>query len=488
MTESILLALVGGVASLGVAWAGTRALSAIDPAAALRVARFGGVGSVTFSLVRLDWTALAFAFGVTLVVGVLFGIIPVLDATRASLAGSMKDAGDRRASAPISRRALVVVEVALAMILLAGSGLMLRSLTKLLAIDTGFDARGVLTARLTIPPGSVARDSMPGFYDDVVGRLRALPGVSSVAIANCPPLNGGCNATRMSLDPGPIDFQRAVSVGVHWTSPAWFETMRIPVKRGRSFTEADRMNAPKVVLVNETAARKFWPNGDALGKRVALGQGGFDTGAEVIGIVGDTRQYVDSAASPDIYISYLQSPRPGLMMFIRTARNPAALGPDVRRVLHEVASRFPSYDMKTMSERAAAATAQARFSAVLLGLFAVTALSLAVIGIYGVMSLAVTARTRELGIRIALGADQRRVRRLVVNEGITLVGVGAVIGLVGALLSTRVLRNLLFDLQPTDPVTYVGILILLGGAAVLASWIPARRASRVDPMVALRAD
>jgi predicted permease len=264
--------------------------------------------------------------------------------------------------------------------------------------------------------------------------------------------------------------------------------MRVPLERGRMFTSDDRMGAPKVVLINETAARKFWPNGDALGKRVAIGQGGFDTGAEVVGIVGDVRQSVDSVASPDVHISYLQSPRPGLMIFIRTAGNPAALGTDVRRVLHDAAPRFPVYDMKPMSERAAAATAQARFSAVLLGLFAVTALSLAVIGIYGVMSLAVTARTRELGIRIALGADARRVRRLVVNEGIALVSVGAAIGLVGALMSTRVLRNLLFDLQPSDPVTYVGILILLGGAAVLASWIPARRASRVDPMVALRAE
>jgi predicted permease len=489
MTESLLLAIVGGVASLGVAWAGTRALSTIDPAAALRVPRFDGVGSVTFSLVRLDWTALGFAFAVTLAVGVLFGLIPVLDAARAPLAGSMRDAGDKHGSAPISRRALVVVEVALAMILLAGSGLMLRSLTKLLAIDTGFDARGVLTARLRIPPGALARDSMPEFYDDAIRRLRALPGVTNVAIANCAPLSGGCNNTRMSLlDQGPLDFERPLSGGIHWTSPAWFETMRVPVKRGRVFTDADRLGAPKVVVINETAARTFWPNGDALGKRIAIDQGGFNTGAEVIGVVGDVRQNVDSAASPDVYASYLQSPRPGLMLFIRTAGNPAALGADVRRVLHDVAPRFPMYDMKPMAERAAAATAQARFSAVLLGLFAATALSLAVIGIYGVMSLAVTARTRELGIRIALGADQRRVRRLVVNEGIALVGVGAMIGLVGARLSTRVLQNLLFDLQPSDPVTYVGILILLGGAAVLASWIPARRASKVDPMVALRAE
>jgi putative ABC transport system permease protein len=210
--------------------------------------------------------------------------------------------------------------------------------------------------------------------------------------------------------------------------------------------------------------------------------------AEVIGIVGDVRQHADSAAGPDVYVSYYQAANPRMMIFIRSTRDPIALAADVRRAVREIAPQYPVYDMQTMNARAADATARARFSAVLLTLFAVTALSLAAIGIYGVMSLAVSARTREIGIRIALGADRGRVQRLVVGEGATLVAAGAVVGLVGASLSTRVLQTLLFDLTPTDPTTYVAIVVLLAGAAMLASWLPARRASRVDPLTALRAD
>ena len=220
----------------------------------------------------------------------------------------------------------------------------------------------------------------------------------------------------------------------------------------------------------------------------ALLQGGFYTGAEVIGVVGDARQKADSVAKPDVYLPYYQSPSPRMMIFLRTQGEPTAVLPDVRRALHDIAPAYPVYNAQTMSARAASATAQARFSAVLLGLFAATALSLAVVGIYGVMSLVVAARTRESGIRMALGADQQRVRRQVVSEGLTLVSIGAAIGIVGALACTRVLQTLLFDLEPSDPVTYVGIVCVLGAAAFAASWIPARRAATVDPVVALRAD
>jgi putative ABC transport system permease protein len=245
---------------------------------------------------------------------------------------------------------------------------------------------------------------------------------------------------------------------------------------------------PKVVVINETAARRYWPNDDPIGKRIGVGQGGFSDGAEVIGVVGDVRQWADSLARPDVYLPYYQSPNSRMMIFLRTAGDPTTLGPAVRAAIRELAPRYPVYDMQSMTERAAAATAQARFSAALLGLFALTALSLAGIGIYGVMSIAVTTRTREIGIRIALGADRSRVQGLVVGEGIALVSLGVVIGVGGALVATRVLRSLLFDLTPSDPITYVTIVAVLGAAAIVASWIPARRASRVDPVVALRAE
>jgi putative ABC transport system permease protein len=368
---------------------------------------------------------------------------------------------------------------------------MIRSLTKMLAINTGFDAENVLTLRLTIPEGGMARDSLPGFYTQLVERLRAVPGVTSAALGNCPPLNGGCNVTMVTLPGQPEpDFAHRPLTGVFWASPDYFTTLRIPLKRGRMITDGDRFGGPKVVVINETGARTLWPNQSAVGKRVKIGQGGFDRGdgAEVVGVVGDTRQFIDSAARTEVYLPFAQSPRSGMFVVVRSTRDVAALGPEVRRAIHEIAPAFPIYDMRTMGERAAGATVQARFSAVLLGLFALTALSLAAIGIYGVMSLAVASRTREMGIRIALGADARRVERLVVSEGLALVSIGAIVGVAGALACTRVLQTLLYDLTPSDPVTYISIVALLAIVAVTTSWIPARRASRVDPVLALRAD
>lgn len=491
LTESVLLALVGGIASVGVAWVGVRALETVNPATTLRVARDSGLGAMAFSTIRLDWTALAFTLGVAIAVGVVFGLVPAMSASRASLTGALKDdaLGKRsRIGGGASRRLLVATEVALAIVLLAGSGLMIRSLAKLLAIDPGFDGRNVLTFRLNLPPGSMQRDSIPGFYTQIAERMRAIPGVDEASLANCTPLNGGCNGTGLvRLDRPKVDMGHAPFIGIHWVSPTWFSTLRIPILRGRGITDADRAGTPQVVVINDVAAKRIWPGEDPIGKHVELGQGDMDD-AEVVGIVGGVRQQQDSAPRSDVYISYAQAPRAGMVVFLRTTRAPASLGADVRRAVREIAPTLPVYDMQTMAERTAAATARARFSATLLALFALTALSLAAIGIYGVMSLAVTARTRELGIRIALGADKARVQRLVIGEGISLVAVGALVGIVVALFATRVLRTMLFDLAPSDPMTYAGVAVLLALTAIMASWLPARRASRVDPIEALRAE
>lgn len=490
LTESLLLSLLGGTASVGVAWLGTRALSAINPITSAQAMRSGGIGSVMMSSVTLDWTAFAFTLGIALFVGIAFGLVPALHATRASLSSAMKDgSAERHRRAPSARRVLVITEVALAVVLLAGSGLMLRSLGKLLSINPGFDPQNVLTLRLTVPPGGMRRDSMPALYTQLVDRLRVVPGVSDASLGNCAPLSGGCNGTKIDLMDRPkVAIPMMPNIGAHWVTPTWFATMHIPSKAGRMFTPADRAGAPKVVLVNETAARTFWPNESPIGKRVGVLQGGFEDGAEVIGVVGDVRQNADSAAKPDVYLPYHQSPSARMMIFLRTTVEPTSITADVRRALHEVAPMYPVYDIQTMRARAATATAQARFSAVLLGLFATTALSLAIVGIYGVMSLVVASRTKEIGIRIALGADQQRVRRQVVGEGFALVAVGATIGLVGALACTRLLKSMLFELAPTDPITYAGIVAVLSAAAFVASWVPARRAAKVDPITALRAE
>lgn len=491
VTESLVLALLGGVASLAVALAGTRVLSAINPRDTLRVQGLeGGIGAVGFEAIRLDASALGFTFLVTVAVGLLFGLAPALGATRTGLVADLKEgsagAGTGRRSGA-SRRVLVVAEVALALVLLAGSGLMIRSLGNLLDVDAGFDGRNVLTLRLSMPPGVVAPDSMPGFYERLQDEIRGLPGVEQVALADCPPLNNGCNGTIMTFADRPQSATGNAMVGVHWVSPDWFTTMRVPLKRGRLFSEDDRLNAPKVVLINEAAARQHFRGEDPIGKRVAVYQGGFHTGAEVIGIVGDVRYgTIDSTARPDAYISYGQARLSRMMLFVRTTGDPSAMAPAVRAVVRRVAPEAPVFDIRAMSARVATASSQTRFSAILLGLFAAVSLSLAVMGIYGVLSFAVAQRTGEIGIRMALGAERGRVVALVLRDAAMLAAVGLVSGVAAALALTRVLRNMLFEVATTDPLTYVAMALVLGLAVLAAGWVPARRAARVDPVIALR--
>jgi putative ABC transport system permease protein len=489
VTESLVLALLGGAASLAVALAGTRILSAINPQDTLRVQGLtGGVGAVGFEGIRLDTSALLFTFVVAVAVGLLFGLAPALGATRPALTRDLKEGspgGGKRTGA--GRRILVVAEVALALVLLAGSGLMIRSLGNLLAVDPGFDGRNVLTLRLTMPAGEVAPDSMPGFYERLQEEIGGVPGVEQVALADCPPLNNGCNGTIMTFADRPRTNTGNAMVGVHWVSRNWFETMRVPLKRGRMFSNEDRLNAPKVVVINEEAARRYFKDEDPIGKRVAVYQGGFHTGAEVIGIVGDVRfGTIDSAAAPDAYISYSQARLSRMMVFVRTSGDPSAIAPSVRAVVRRVAPNAPVFDIKSMSARVATASAQTRFSAILLGLFAAMALSLAVMGIYGVLSFAVAQRTGEIGIRMALGAERGRVLALVMRDGAVLACIGLAIGLVTAVALTRVLRTMLFEVTTTDPLTYLAMVSVLALAVAAASWIPARRAAKVDPVIALR--
>jgi putative ABC transport system permease protein len=265
--------------------------------------------------------------------------------------------------------------------------------------------------------------------------------------------------------------------------------MRIPLLRGRGFLDSDRQGAPKVVLINDAAARQFWPGEDPIGKPIGVGQGGFGDRAEVIGIVGDVRYgQMDEPAKPDVYIPNLQSPRDFLILYARTDGNPAALVQAVRREVRALNRDLPVFNIRTMSERIAAATARARFSAILLAVFAAIALSLSAVGIYGVMSYVVTQRTREIGIRMALGARQGDVLSLVLSRGVALAAVGVVIGLGGALASTRVLETMLYEVKPNDLGTYLAIAGVLFAVALAASLIPARRAAWVDPSAALRAE
>ncbi len=494
MTESLLLAMLGGTASVAVALMGTRALAAANPAETLRVQKISGLGVAGFSSIHLDLTALVFTLLVSVVVGLMFGLVPALQATRPSMAHDMKSgASSGRAGGGrhfiTSRHALVVTEVALAIVLLAGSGLMLRSLGKLLQVNPGFDSDGLLTLRLTMSRGTIVRDSLPAFYDRLTTQLSALPGATGVALADSPPLAGGGNGTIITFpDRPPVPQSESPEIGVHWITPSWFSVMRVPLKRGRLFNDDDRVGAAKAIVISETAANKFWPGEDPIGKHAGIFQGGFEDGATVVGVIGDVRYHtIDSLPHPDVYLPYAQSPASRMMIFVRTSRDPLALAAAARRTVSALVPGTPVFDIKTMASRTAVATAQARFSAVLLGMFAVTALALAVIGIYGVMSFMVVQRTREIGIRMALGADRAQVQRLVIREGLWLAAAGTIVGVVAAFALTRALSSMLFDITPGDPATYVSIVVLLALAAAVASWIPARRASRVQPTEALRA-
>ena len=340
LTESIVLSVLGGLASVAVASWGVRLLAALNPTTSFRAQRIGGLGAVSFDSIHLDTVAFAFAAALTIVTGIVFGLVPALQATHPSLTAALKHDGERSRLSGVrgltSRNLLAIVEIALAVVLLAGSGLMLRSLGKLLGVQPGFDGARVLTMRFNVI--GVGRDSLPAFYDQLVERLASIPGATSVGLADCPPLSGGCNATilmhrdRPAAAPG-----TEPNVGVHWVTPDWFATMGIPLKRGRMFTRADRLGVQKVVLVSEAAARAYWPGQDPVGRPVSVGQGGFyDDTAYVAGVVGDVRfGTLDSLPVPDVYLSYYQSPRGRMMMFVRTADDPRMVVAAARR---EIAS------------------------------------------------------------------------------------------------------------------------------------------------------
>jgi len=373
-------------------------------------------------------------------------------------------------------------------VLLAGSGLMLRSLDRLIRVNPGFDPSHTLTMRFNTPE-EYGRDSLPGFYDEVLHQTAALPGATGSALIDCAPLNGRCAGTVIVFrdKPEPVPGTEP-EVGLHWISPTWLSLMHVPLVRGRFLSRDDRLGVRKVVLVNDAAARKFWPGQDPIGKPVSVGQGGFwkDT-AFVVGVVGDVRfGSVDSAATPDVYLSYFQSPRGRMMLMLRSAGDEMSLSAPARRLVHDLLPSSPVYEVRTMRERAADAMRYARFSTIILALFGLVALALATMGTYGVISFGVAQRTREIGIRVALGAEHGSLIRLIVRQGLVLAVVGGAIGLAAALAATRVLRSLLYETVPSDPLTFAAILAVLGIAVLAASWIPARRAATIHPSEALR--
>jgi predicted permease len=481
LTESVALALAGGATGVALAAWMTRALVALAPAQTPRLRE-----------VAVDGQVLLFALGVTLVTGLLFGLAPTLQAARPNLTGALKEGarGSRGRASARARNALVVAEIALAVMLLAGAGLLLRSFAQLVKVDPGFRAENVLKLHLTLPDARYDEEAkLRTFVDGLLERLDALPGVESAGVTVWGlPLTGGVNVWSFTIaGRPPVPRGQEDSIRSAMATPGFFRALGIRLARGRALDEQDRDGAPLVAVINEAAARRFFPGENPLGRRIILDPETEPNGVEIVGVLRDFKQ--DALArevEPQMFVPFAQLPKPSLAVVVRTASDPAALTPSVAARVHELDPDLPVYAVKTMEEVLATSSAQPKFYMLLLGGFALIALVLAAVGIYGVIGYTVRQRTQEIGIRMALGATRDRVQRMVVRQGMTLALIGAVTGLAGALVATRGMQSLLYQVSAMDPAIYSTVAVVLVAVAAIASWLPARRAAGTEPLLALR--
>ena len=491
LTESLLLAFLGGGAGLLLAAWGVRALVALGPENIPRIESIG-----------LDARVLVFLLGVSLLSGVAFGLVPALQASSASLSSALNESA-RGSTEGIRgnrlRSLLLASEFALALMLLIAAGLMIRSFLALQSIDPGLDPRNVLSLVVSVTGSAESEPQRrAAFYQELLARLRALPGVVSAGAINHLPLAGDIWNRSFFVEgrPRPRPGEGA-SATYRVVLPGYFRAMGIPILRGRDIAESDDRSAPGAVVVNEWLAKKWWPNEDAVGKRLTLDdpEGSWLT---VVGIVKDVVRN-DWAEPPgeEIYLPYLQNRRyledPGslvsyMTLVVRAQGDPVALAPSIRSLVRSFDRNLPVSDVQTMEHVVAESNAQPRLYLVLLGSFAGVALVLAAVGIYGVISYSVSRRTHEIGIRMALGATRGGVLRLIVRQGMALALAGCGAGLLGALGLTHLLSGLLYGVRPTDPTTFLAVPLVLGLVALAASYLPARRVTRIEPMTALRHD
>ena len=495
LTESLLLSFAGTAAGALVAFGSIRAVSSAMPdlSHVLR-GQQGGLMRVGASMLGVDATLGLAAIALAIVSAALFGLLPAYHAARGDLTTAVKSGTSGSSSTGFRgmtlRTGLVVGEVALALVMLVAAGLMVKSLMRLSQTDLGFRPDRLLTFRLELPEQAYPPERRLPFAEELLARLKARPEIESAAFGHCAPVSGGCNGTRALFpDRPPVARGSEPLVGVTWASPDYFTTLGIRLVRGRWFTDRDREGQPKVVVINETAARRFWPNEDPIGKRMGLGQGGFHDGAEVIGVAADVRyDAVETPPGPDAYIPLLQSSRPGGYIFVRSRVPPSALVPIVGHEIAALDRNLPFSDVKTMDERYGEATWRTWTIGSLLSLFAALALVLAVVGIFAVLAQSVAQRTREIGVRMALGAGPRDIRRLVLGRAMSIAGMGVAIGLGGAWFASRLLTTLLYEVEPNDPSVLSVLALVLFAVTLVASYVPARRAARIDPVETIRAD
>jgi predicted permease len=484
ITEGALLGFLGGLASLPFAYAGVKGFVAAKPA-----------GIPKLFAVQIDANVLLFTFAVAVLAGIIFGLVPAFRGMRVSAGESLKQAG-RSGSGGVrqnwTRNVLVVVEVALSLVLLAGAGLLVRSFVRLLDVNPGFRPERIMTFALSFS-GPKYKDMkqhperMAGFLD-ALKRIETLPGVEGVASSNDLPLTGqDASNYLMPLGESAVTSNDQVLIGMHAISPGYFRAMGIALLRGREISARDVPGAPAAAVINQKFAERVWPGQDPIGKQFRLFNPEKEQPEVVVGVVANVKTNgLEEDDSTDAYESVAQHPWSDVVVAVRTVQGGESLLPPIRSIIAEYDPELAVASVRTMDEITAQSLGSRKLTLTLVALFAVLALVLATVGIYGVMSYTVAGRTQEIGIRMALGAQRRDVFKLVVGQGMALAGAGLILGLVAAAGVTRYLSSQLFHVKPIDPLTYGGVTLLLASVALLACYIPARRATRVDPLVALR--
>ncbi|MGH9736766.1 MAG: ABC transporter permease [Candidatus Acidiferrales bacterium] len=497
LTESILLSIVGGALGLGIGYVGVKALLAANPVHLPRIGEHG-------ASVALDWRVLGFTLLVAIATGILFGLIPALSASRTDLSATLKESGMRSGGSLKQNKArsiLVVTEMALALILLVGAALLIRTFAALRGVNPGFDAHKILTMDMSLAGGSFTKASQVELLErNGRQRVETVPGVEAAAMTSCLPYEGGYGLPFNIVGQAPKNGPYTGGAGWMLITPEYFKVFRIPVISGRAFNDQDSGAGGRVVVINETMAKQYWPKHDALGSQIVIGKGvgpEFEEGArQVVGIVGDVRQGgLDQPAFPTMYVPLAQVNDGAIALnngiapqiwVVRTTMQPFSVSKEIQNELRDASGGLPVGNVRSMEQVTGDSLAQSDFNTTLLTIFAGVALLLAAIGIYGLMAYSVQQRTQEIGIRMALGASPERVRGMVVRQGMLLAGIGVVIGVAAALGLTRLMKQMIFGVKTWDPATFVAVVVVLSAVSLLATYVPARRASRVDPMVSLR--
>ncbi|HJP93181.1 MAG TPA: ABC transporter permease [Pyrinomonadaceae bacterium] len=483
LTESVIVALIGGALGILVGFWSIDALRVSNPA---DVATF----APGWYQLGINFTVLAFTLGISLLSGIVFGLAPALQVSKPNLNNALKE-GSRQTSGSSHwlRSGLVVVEVAISLVLLVGAGLLARSFVSLLRTNPGFNPDHILTMNIVLSGAKYKEEAQSAaFFNDLVQRVKAQPGVESAALVNYLPLSGSNSSDAYLIEGMPKPAPGEENEGRYRVcTPDYFRTMQIPIIEGRGFTEQDKAGAPPVVIVNEMLARKHWPGESAIGKRIRFyGPPERAAWMEIVGVVKDVKHLLNLPVTPEYYLPHAQDSWDAMVLVARTSVEPSSLAGVLRQQVWSIDKDQPVFDVKTMQEVRSESVALYSFSSVMLAIFAGVALLLASIGIYGVMAFAVTQRTQEIGIRMALGARAADVLKLVVKHGMKLALLGTVLGLVVSWAVTRFIDKLLVGVQPTDLLTFSVVSAFLLAAAFIACYVPARRATKVDPLKALR--